>query len=314
MSLLTAETFDAVGALDASILQEVKLPGLENHPKIFIKRDDAIHPLISGNKWRKLKYNLIEASRLGENALLTFGGAYSNHIHATAAAGKLFGIKTIGIIRGEEYDPLNPTLSAAEKMGMELHYLPRKIYRDRNNPDFQNELAEKYGAPYVVPEGGTNRFALKGVAELVDEIDVEYTRVCTAVGSGGTLAGVVCGLKGKARAVGFPALKHGEYLSGIISQLLKESGCGGYDNWELQTDFHQGGFAKVTDELIEFIMEFKRLNSIQLDYIYNGKMFFAIRKLIEEKYFSEEDVIIALHTGGLQGNEGIENRYRIRNK
>ncbi len=314
MTGVTAETFEAVGNLNASVLRKIKLPGLKSHPKIFIKRDDEIHPLISGNKWRKLKYNLIEASRLGKNALLTFGGAYSNHIHATAAAGKLFGIKTIGIIRGEEYDPLNPTLSAAKKMGMEPHYLPRKIYRDRNDPDFQNELAEKFGAPYVVPEGGTNKFALKGVAELVDEIDIKYTHVCTAVGSGGTLAGVVSGLKGKAKAVGFPALKHGEYLSEIISALLKESDCGEFNNWELQTDFHQGGFAKVTDELIGFIMEFKRLNSIQLDYIYNGKMFFALRKLIEEKYFSERDVIIALHTGGLQGNKGIERRYRIPNK
>jgi 1-aminocyclopropane-1-carboxylate deaminase/D-cysteine desulfhydrase-like pyridoxal-dependent ACC family enzyme len=311
MSAITAETFDAVGNLNASVLQEVKLPDLKSHPKIFIKRDDAIHPLISGNKWRKLKYNLIEASRLGKDKLLTFGGAFSNHIHATAAAGELFGIKTIGIIRGEEYEPLNSTLSAAKKMGMELHYLPRKIYRDRNNPEFQRELAEKFGNPYVVPEGGTNKFALTGVAELVDEIDVEFTHVCSAVGSGGTLAGIVRGLRGEKKALGFPALKGGEYMSGIISDLLNESGEGKYVNWELIADYHHGGFAKVTPELIDFINQFVLLNSIQLDYIYTGKMFYAISQLIKNDYFSNNDVIVAVHTGGLQGNESMRKRYSI---
>ena len=310
MSGITAEKFDAAGNLNASVLQEVKLPGLPARPKIFIKRDDAIHHLISGNKWRKLKYNLVEASRLGKDTLLTFGGAYSNHIHATAAAGKVFGIKTIGVIRGEEYSPLNPTLSDAVKMGMELAYLPRRIYKERNNPDFQKELAKQFGEPYVVPEGGTNEFALPGVAELVGEIDVEYTHVCSAVGSGGTLAGIVCGLRGEKKALGFPALKGGEYMSGIISGLLNKNGCDKYRNWELIADYHHGGFAKVTGELIDFICEFEKLNSIELDYIYTGKMFYSIRELAKKNYFSEEDVIIAVHTGGLQGNKSMIKRYQ----
>ncbi len=313
--LLTSKIFDGQGEVKKSVLQQVQFINTDYHPKVFIKRDDLIHSEISGNKWRKLKYNLIEASEKGYKTLLTFGGAYSNHIYAVAAAGKIFGFKTIGIIRGEEHQPLNNTLSFAKKHKMEIRYLERSIYRNRNSESFQNEIASQFDKPYVIPEGGSNLLALKGVAELIGEIDISFDYICSAVGSGGTLAGIICGLnsihKGK-KVLGFPAIKGGEYLSSIIASFINNYQTINSNNWELIYDYHFGGFAKIDFELISFIEEFEKNNSIKLDSIYTGKMLFGIYDLIKKGYFNSNETIVAIHTGGLQGNAGMAQKiYKI---
>jgi len=306
--------FDDVIDSKKAILQRIHL-NVKNDVEIYIKREDAVHPALSGNKWRKLKYNLIDAKDRGYNKLLTFGGAYSNHIYATASAGKLFGFETIGIIRGEEHLPLNPTLQFASDQGMVLNYLPRNIYRRRNEQEFQRQLAEQLGDVYIVPEGGSNLLALKGVAEMINEIDVDFDYVISAVGSGGTAAGIITALKGNQKYIGVPALKGGEYLNDIIAKFLYEYSERVYNNWELITDFHFGGFAKITHELIDFKMRFEDENDIELDNIYTSKMLFALERLINTGYIPNGSKIIAIHTGGLQGNKGMMKKVeRLREK
>jgi len=308
--LLTSKMYEEQGNVEKSILQQVQFANLYTSPKVFIKRDDLLHNLISGNKWRKLKYNLIEASEQGYKTLLTFGGAYSNHIYAVAAAGKIFGFKTIGIIRGEKHLPLNPTLDFAKQQNMEIHYLDRTTYRNRNNEDFQKEVATQFDNPYVIPEGGSNSLALKGVAELVGEIDINFDYICSAVGSGSTLAGIICGLGGNYKVLGFPAIKNAEYLNDIISSFIKiyNPAAAGqiFDNWKLVYDYHFGGFAKINYELVSFILEFEKINNIELDSIYTGKMLYGIYDLIKKDYFSQDETVIAIHTGGLQGKAGMQ--------
>ncbi|GAB3823224.1 hypothetical protein GCM10028895_29830 [Pontibacter rugosus] len=179
---------------------------------LWVKREDLLHPHISGNKWRKLKYNLKAAKQQGHHTLLTFGGAYSNHIAATAAAGKAYGFRTIGIIRGEEHLPLNPTLAFATSCGMQLHYISREKYRLKDEPGFLKEVQQQYGKVYMLPEGGTNLLAVKGCTEIVDDITIDYSHICCAMGTGGTLAGIVAGLAGEKAILGFPALKGGDFL------------------------------------------------------------------------------------------------------
>lgn len=284
-----------------AVLNEIRLPGNNKH-QIFLKREDLIHPEISGNKWRKLKYNLKFAIENNYTSVLTFGGAYSNHIYAAAAAAKMFGLKSIGIIRGELPVPLNETLKFAGDCGMELYFLNRTDYRKRNEVSFQQEIAKKHGNPYVIPEGGTNRLALLGVAELLDEINTDYDYLSTPVGSGGTIAGLIEGLKGNKIILGFPALKNGGYLVKDINNLLNRL----YDNWLLIPNYHFGGFAKIKPGLVEFIKSFEDLNGIKIEPIYTGKMLYGINDMIKKGYFSEPKRIIALHTGGLQGLAGME--------
>lgn len=263
--------------------------------KLYIKRDDLIHPTVTGNKWRKLKFNLIEAKEKGFDQLLTFGGAYSNHIYATAAAGKEFGFKTVGIIRGDELTPdSNDTLRYAHDCGMELIFVTRLDY------NFRNRLTRQYGEKfYVLPEGGTNDLAIKGVNEMVDEIYevIDPDFVCSAVGTGGTLAGIVSGVRGKTKAIGFASLKGKGLLKGQIEKILPFE-----KEFELNEQYHFDGYAKTTPELIQFIKGFEERNpNIQLEQVYTGKMMFGIYDLIQKGYFQENSIIVAVHTGGLQG-------------
>lgn len=263
--------------------------------KLYIKRDDLIHPTVTGNKWRKLKFNLIEAKEKGFDQLLTFGGAYSNHIYATAAAGKEFGFKTVGIIRGDELTPdSNDTLRYAHNCGMELIFVTRLDY------NFRNRLTRQYGEKfYVLPEGGTNHLAIKGVNEMVDEIYevIDPDFVCSAVGTGGTLAGIVSGVRGTTKAIGFASLKGKGLLKGQIEKLLPFE-----KEFELNEQYHFDGYAKTTPELIDFIKGFEERNpNIQLEQVYTGKMMFGIYDLIKKGYFPENSIIVAVHTGGLQG-------------
>ncbi len=303
--------FDSIIDSSKAVVQEIKLPGCEAE-NIWIKREDAVHPALSGNKWRKLKYNLIKAKNDGYQTLLTFGGAYSNHIYAVAAAGKLFNFNTIGIIRGEEHLPLNPTLSFAAENGMQLNYLPRSIYRRRNEAEFQKTLAAQFGEVFIIPEGGSNSLAIDGVAEMINEIDIEFDYVISAVGSGGTAAGIISALGENQKYIGIPVLKNGEYLHDIISKFLFESKGKIFNNWQLFYDFHFGGFAKVTEELLRFKYDFEQLNGLELDYIYTSKMLYALREILQNGLINKNSRIIAIHTGGLQGNRGMEERIKIK--
>jgi 1-aminocyclopropane-1-carboxylate deaminase len=291
-----------------TILQEVELPGLPSHPKVYLKREDLIHHEISGNKWHKLKYNLIEASTQGFETILTFGGAYSNHIHAVASAGRIFGFNTIGIIRGEEHFPLNPTLDHAVKCGMKIIYLDRTTYRKRNEPDFQNELKEKIGDVYVVPEGGTNSLAVKGASEIMTDINIDYNYICSAVGTGGTLSGLICGANGNGDVLGFSILKGGGFLVNEVASHVKNYSGNTFSNWKINLDYHFGGYAKINSELVKFIHDFENLNGIPLDPIYTGKMLYGVCDLIKQERFEKDEVIVAIHTGGLQGVDGMREK------
>ena len=280
---------------------------------LSVKRDDLLHTHISGNKWRKLKYNLIEAKALGINHLVSFGGAYSNHIHALAAAGHYLGFKTTAIIRGEAHYANNPTLLQAQKWGMKLHFVTRKEYKLRNNINYLQELQLRFSDALILPEGGTNQLALSGVEELCNELKVqcnkEINHVLTATGSAGTLAGLIAGFSDEKKTntvkiTGIAVLKEADYLNEIIASLLQSVNIKSQCPWSLQTQFHGGGYAKIAPSLIEFCQHFENTTQIPIEPIYTGKMFYALFELIKQDYFSPGDNIIALHTGGLQGLAG----------
>lgn len=293
-------------------LQQLKHPLLdEQNIELWVKREDLLHPAISGNKWRKLKYNLQQAHSENKDTLLTFGGAYSNHIAATAAAGQEFGFKTIGIIRGEEHEPLNPTLQFATACGMQLHYISREKYRLKDDAEFLEELSQKYNQPYLIPEGGTNTLAVKGCTEIIQDINIAYDYICCACGTGGTIAGIIAGLDGGKQVLGFPALKGGAFLQQEIEALILKYNGKKYSNWQLLTDYHFGGYAKVKPELLDFIHTFQKQHSIPLEPIYTGKMFFGLFDLIKQGYFKSGSRIVAIHTGGLQGNAGFKERLGV---
>ncbi|UMB62244.1 pyridoxal-phosphate dependent enzyme [Lutibacter sp. A80] len=273
---------------------------------LYIKREDQLHPFISGNKYRKLKYNLVEASSQQKNTLLTFGGAYSNHIAAAAAAGFQFGFKTIGVIRGDELAndlekvlQQNPTLRFASEHNMQFHFVSRSAYREKNSEVFIDNLKQEFGDFYLVPEGGTNKFAVKGCEEILNEEDAIYNVICSAVGTGGTISGIINSTKKHQKTIGFPALK-GDFLKHEIKKYVLTN-----KNWSLNTDYHFGGYAKVSEDLIYFINKFKKETGIPLDPVYTGKLLFGIVDLIKNDYFEAGTNILAIHTGGLQGIEGM---------
>lgn len=270
----------------------------------MVKREDQIDTEISGNKWRKLKYNLVEARSQGYEHILTFGGAYSNHIAATAAACQRFGFQSIGLIRGDELNAQsNPTLRKAAADGMQLEFTSRSQYQRRNDPEWLAELSAKYRA-YLIPEGGSNSLALKGVGELVDEISQDFDYIICPVGTGGTLAGINSRLKSHQTALGISTLQGEKYLEEMIANLTGDSAT-----WQLFHDYHFGGYAKFNSHLIEFINEFYRTTDIPLDPIYTGKMMYAIIDLIKKDTFKSGTKIICLHTGGLQGIDGFNQQH-----
>ena len=277
---------------------------LEKKIRLFILREDLIHPHISGNKWRKLYYNIEAAKQKELKTLITFGGAYSNHIAATAAAGKEFGFKTLGFIRGEEQLPLNSTLSYAMDCGMEFRYLSRSDYRLKNDPAFLKSLLKNEKEYYLIPEGGTNKLAVKGCEEILTNLSIDFDYVCCACGTGGTISGLINSLKSSQKAIGFPALKGAHFLNEEIEKFTNNS------QWELNLDYHFGGYAKAKPDLINFMNSFKAKHNITLDPVYTGKMFFGLWDLIEKDYFRAGSTIIAVHTGGLQGIDGMNDRLK----
>ena len=295
-----------------------------NHPlltaknlTLSIKRDDLLHTDISGNKWRKLKFNLLEARKQGKNHILSFGGAYSNHIHALAAAGFYFGFQTSAIIRGEPHYANNPTLKQAQQWGMKLHFVTRKEYQKRADLGYLQQLQLQFPEAIIVPEGGSNALAIQGVKELCHEIkmqtDKRINHVLTATGSGGTLAGLIAGFSGydsepETKITGIAVLKEAQYLNQKVVELLAQAEQQINTSWQLQTQFHGGGYAKVSEQLAEFCLQFENRHGIPIEPIYTGKMLFALFELIKKDYFCSGDNIIAIHTGGLQGLRGLKSQ------
>ena len=282
-----------------------------NAISLHIKREDLIHPFVSGNKFRKLKYNLLQAKSEKKETLLTFGGAYSNHIAAVAFAGKENGFKTIGIIRGDELvDKIqeNPTLLFAQNCGMQFEFVSREAYRLKSEIDFIENLKLKLGDFYLIPEGGTNELAIKGCQEILSEADAQFDFICCSIGTGGTISGIINSVLPHQKVLGFPALK-GDFLKDEIRKFVPAFRD---DDWELITKYHFGGYGKVTSELITFINRFYDTTQIPLDPIYTGKMVFGVIDLIENNYFPEKSKILLIHTGGIQGIQGMN--LKLKNK
>jgi 1-aminocyclopropane-1-carboxylate deaminase/D-cysteine desulfhydrase-like pyridoxal-dependent ACC family enzyme len=277
--------------LSPSPLQKLDLPLLEKHQvELYVKRDDLLHPLISGNKWRKLKYNVLELKHLGKAGIVTFGGAFSNHLHAVAAAGKEFHFKTIGIVRGERAEALSKTLVECEEMGMVLHFVTRLAYREKESAPKVRLILAQYPDCLLIPEGGANEQARRGCAEIMGEIDIPFDYFCTACGTGTTLAGLVSANGKGVTLLGFPVLK------GMLNYPSIPS-----DKYQLIPHYHFGGYANHTPELLQFIRDFERDTSIPLDQVYTGKLMFGVLDLIGKGFFPKGSRIVALHTGGLQG-------------
>jgi 1-aminocyclopropane-1-carboxylate deaminase len=285
-------------------LQEILDPAVTaSGIRLLVKREDLNHPHSSGNKWWKLKYNLDEARRQGKETILTFGGAYSNHIYATAAAARESGLGSIGVIRGEESFPLNPTLSFAKKCGMILQFVSRTSYRNKHSTEFIMEMNEKWNCPYILPEGGTNDLAVRGIREFglgLKTFAFEY--LCVSVGTGGTIAGLIQAMENSTHVIGFPAIKGGEKMTADIQKWLGPVHPG---NWHLEAGYHQGGYARVNRELLAFMREFEEKNGFRLDPVYTGKMMFGLFDLVHKGYFKRGSTVVAIHTGGVQGWAGI---------
>ncbi|WP_282788047.1 1-aminocyclopropane-1-carboxylate deaminase/D-cysteine desulfhydrase [Flavobacterium croceum] len=289
------------------LTQKILIPN--KNVELYIRREDLIHPYISGNKFRKLKYNIEEAQKLQKKTLLSFGGAYSNHIAALAYAGKLYGFNTIGVIRGEELEnnfSQNPTLQFAVSCGMQLYFVSRDEYRNKSTTINLEKYQNIFGDFYLVPEGGTNSLAVKGCQEILTETDSKYDFICTAVGTGGTISGLINSSFNNQKVLGFPALK-GDFLDNEIAKYATKT------NWKLISDYHFGGYGKVSRELINFLNLFYKQNNIPLDPVYTGKMVFGILDLLSKDYFPKGSKILIIHTGGLQGITGMNQTLKLKN-
>ena len=266
--------------------------------ELWMKRDDQLHPVISGNKWRKLKFILDHALYSGADTIISMGGVYSNHLHALAYIGKVLGLKTIAYLRGDAPAVLTPTLVDLIAWGMELRFISRTDYRQLRQYKGSLDLPGLKPQQYWLPEGGAQALALCGVAELIAEIDIAYDQLCVPCGTGATLAGLISATSDNISLLAFAALKNAGFLNADVSSLLKHS----KSNWQINLDYHFGGFASTTPELLNFISAFEAKTTIQLEPVYTGKMMYALYDLISKGHFSAGQRIIAIHTGGLQGD------------
>ncbi|WP_235282010.1 1-aminocyclopropane-1-carboxylate deaminase/D-cysteine desulfhydrase [Thalassotalea sp. ND16A] len=293
-----------------SSLNKINYPAFSKHQvEVFIKRDDLIHPIISGNKWRKLKYNLKAAKEMGKTQILSFGGAYSNHIHALAYAGKINNLDAIGIIRGEPHYRNNFTLTWATHWGMTLEFVDRKTYKLRHNEEYLAQLQLQYPDAYIIPEGGSNHLALPGVGEVITELNeqLEYDYLLTPVGSGGTLAGLINADNNQHNLLGIAVLKQDGYLADEVNLLLAAQ-ASNLDNWKILNQFHRGGYGKYKTADAQRILQFSQQTGIPFEPVYSGKMLLAFLDLLEQGYFQAGAKIVLLHTGGLQGLGGMAER------
>ncbi|MFN3916459.1 MAG: 1-aminocyclopropane-1-carboxylate deaminase/D-cysteine desulfhydrase [Flavobacteriales bacterium] len=298
-----------------SPLQEIILPEItEAKIRLFVKRDDLIHPYVSGNKWRKLEYNIAAFKASKKAKLLTFGGAFSNHLVATAAACNQADVPCMGVIRGEDADFNNPTLAVAAAQGMELHAINREEYNLKAMPEYKEELYNRFGSVFVVPEGGANHYGVNGCMNIVKELKFSPDYVAVATGTGTTLAGISIAADKKTKVIGFPALKGGVFIENEARKLLYQTLFDEdyvkeiLNKVTLETRFHFGGYGKVDENLVAFVNHFYQKTHIPLDLVYTGKLFFGLMNLIASGYFPAGSSIVAIHTGGLQGNEGMKSR------
>jgi len=279
---------------------------------LSIKREDLIHPVISGNKWRKLKYNIIHCRENGYKGILSFGGAFSNHLAALSHACNSYQLAAVGMIRGDNIDEQNPTIQFLRQEGMQLELVDRISYRKKSKPEFLLQLQDKYPDYFIVPEGGSNALALKGVGEIVAELDdnpLDY--LCVSAGTAYTSIGILTHVDpDKVRKVlVFSSLK-GDFLKHEIEKYKDDI----LVEWELVTDYHFGGYAKTNLGLISFINEFKAFSGIPLDPIYNGKMFYGLRDMIRKEKIAKASQVLVIHTGGIQGIAGHNYRYKDKEK
>lgn len=292
-----------------SPLEQLSSDLLSQHGiKVYVKRDDLIHPIISGNKWRKLKYNIKAAKDNGFNQLLTFGGAFSNHIIATATAAKAHGLKSVGVIRGEEPKNWSTTLENCKAAGMQLKFISRTAYRSKEDPAFIKDLVDELGESYVIPEGGANQFGRKGCEEIISEIMLPFDYLCCSAGTGTTAAGILSRIE-KEKLLVFPALKGGGFLKDEILSNPSLSKKG--ESIQLFENYHFGGYAKINEALIDFTKQFYSTYQLKLDLVYTAKLFYGVFDLINQGYFNRGSKLVLLHSGGLQGNMGFENRYDV---
>lgn len=270
--------------------------------RLLIKREDMNHGEVSGNKWWKLKYNLEEAVKSKTKTLLSFGGHYSNHIYAVAGAASILGMNSVGIIRGEEVLPLNPTLGYARSRGMTLHYVSREAYRLKTNEEFLHGLLERFGACYVMPEGGTNALAVKGCREFGEKLarEVKFDIVALPVGTGGTLAGIIGGLKKDHQVIGFSALRGGDFLEEEVRRWIDPTNSGS-PAWRIETRYHFGGYARITQELKGFMDVQRTTHQLPLDHVYTSKALYGLFDMIQGGEIARGSTVLMIHTGGLQG-------------
>lgn len=286
-----------------SLLTAIADPLLaERQVELWLKRDDLLHPIVSGNKWRKLKYILADALALQAHTLVSMGGAFSNHLHALAYVGMALGLRTVGYVRGEQMQALTPTLRDCRDWGMELRFVTRGDYRLLRQYREPFALPDIQPGQYWLPEGGAQTLALQGVAEAVEEIAIPFDTLCLPCGSGATLAGCLAALDGGKQVIGFAALKHAEFLTRDVAALAPKS----YGNWRIEQRYHCGGFAKTTPALLAFIRAFEAAHAVPLEPVYSGKMLYGLYDMIAEGCFAPGSRIVALHTGGLQGRRGFD--------
>ncbi len=278
-------------------IQQIHIPEAEIRGiRVYVKRADMVHPYISGNKMWKLKYNLEEAGRKGKDTLLTFGGAYSNHLVAVAVAGKEHGFRTVGVVRGEVPRFVNPALRFAEMQEMLLHHVSRDTYRKWTREGFDGRGLGEMGDFYLIPEGGSNELAVKGVSEMLgDEGSFDY--VCCPCGTGATLAGLAKAVKPGTLAIGFAVLKGASFLEDNVRRLSGNTLPA--DRWCINHDYHFGGYARQVGELDNFVNSFTEIHGIRIEPVYTGRMFYGINDLLKKDFFKRESAVLAVHTGGV---------------
>jgi 1-aminocyclopropane-1-carboxylate deaminase/D-cysteine desulfhydrase-like pyridoxal-dependent ACC family enzyme len=267
---------------------------------LTIVRLDKIHPIVSGNKLFKLHFFLDEAIRLQKNTIITFGGAYSNHLVATALRCKMAGLNSVGIVRGEKPKKLSHTLEACMDYGMELIFISRKEYERKVDPAFQQTLKLKYPDYYLIPEGGFGILGSEGAARILDNLDEPVTHICCAIGTATTVAGLLTGIKAHQQVLGIPVLKGLTDIESRILHLTRNKI--NLKQLQLFHNYHFGGYAKYTPELIRFMNQQYNEHHLPTDFVYTAKMLFATMDLIKKDYFPKGSKIACLHTGGLQGN------------
>ncbi|WP_338027666.1 1-aminocyclopropane-1-carboxylate deaminase/D-cysteine desulfhydrase [Aeromonas cavernicola] len=304
---LSSSLADAISVLP-SPLQPISHPLLDKHRvQLWCKRDDLLHPTISGNKWRKLKYHLQHATKQGKQHLLSFGGAYSNHIHALAAAGCQCSLRTTGIIRGEPNSADNPTLTDARRWGMTLKFVDRASYRLRQNADWLSQFAT--ADTLIIPEGGSSSLALPGVRELIDEVPFSPDIWVLPCASGGTLAGMIAGKRERERILAIAVLKGAHFIANEVCRLYPAAST--TQGWHIAQAHHDGGYAKFSPALWQWVQDFSASTGIPLEPIYSGKAMWGLFRELEAGQIPAGSKLIFIHTGGLQGLAGLQHQGRI---